>query len=58
MGGGGAQLPVLCDNELKKRGARSARARTRGQNPLVVYTERVPECLLFVGIVSPPSPAS
>ncbi len=32
MGGGGAQRPVLCINELKKTGARSARARTRGQN--------------------------
>jgi hypothetical protein len=35
MGGVGAQRPVLCGNELKKTGARSARARTRGQNPLV-----------------------
>jgi hypothetical protein len=33
--GGGAQRPVWCGNELKKTGARSARARTRGQNPLV-----------------------
>jgi hypothetical protein len=33
--GGGAQRPVLFVNELKKTGARSARARTRGQNPLV-----------------------
>jgi len=37
MGGWGAQRPVMCDNELKKTGARSARARTRGQNPLVDY---------------------
>jgi hypothetical protein len=34
-GRGGAQRPVSCGNELKKTGARSARARTRGQNPLV-----------------------
>ncbi len=33
--GGGAQRPGLCVNELKKTGARSARARMRGQNPLV-----------------------
>jgi hypothetical protein len=37
MGGGGAQRPVWCGNELKKTGARSARARTRGQNLLVNY---------------------
>ncbi len=37
MGGGGARsAPVWRDNELKKMGARSARARTRGQNPLIV----------------------
>ncbi len=35
MGGGGAQRPVWRVNELKKTGAR-ARARTRGQNPLVL----------------------
>jgi hypothetical protein len=33
--GGGAQRPVWRGNEPKKTGARSARARTRGQNPLV-----------------------
>jgi hypothetical protein len=33
--GGWAQRPDWCGNELKKTGARSARARTRGQNPLV-----------------------
>jgi hypothetical protein len=33
--GGGAQRPVWHVNEPKKTGARSARARTRGQNPLV-----------------------
>ncbi len=31
----GAQRPVGRGNEPKKTGARSARARTRGQNPLV-----------------------
>jgi hypothetical protein len=31
----GAQRPGLCVNKLKKTGARSARARMRGQNPLV-----------------------
>ncbi len=35
--GGGAQRPVGRGNESKKTGARSARARTRGQNPLVFY---------------------
>jgi hypothetical protein len=35
MGGGGAQHPVGRGNESKKTRARSARARTRGQNPLV-----------------------
>jgi hypothetical protein len=34
-GAGGAQRPALQISELKKAGARSARARTRGQNPLV-----------------------
>ncbi len=32
---GGAQRPVGLGNEPKKMGARSAQARTRGQNPLV-----------------------
>ena len=31
----GAQRPALQVSELKKTGTRSARARTRGQNPLV-----------------------
>ena len=31
----GAQRPVGRGNEIKMTGARSARARTRGQNPLV-----------------------
>ncbi len=33
--GGGREAPLLAVNEPKKTGARSARARTRGQNPLV-----------------------
>jgi hypothetical protein len=33
---GGAQRPVWRGNKPKKTGARSARARTRGQNPLVI----------------------
>jgi len=37
MGGGGAQRPFWHVNEPKKTGARSARARTRGQKPLVDY---------------------
>jgi hypothetical protein len=35
-GQGGAQRPVCRGNKLKKTGACSARARTRGQNPLVM----------------------
>ncbi len=35
MGGGARSAPVLNINEPKKTGARSARARTRGKNPLV-----------------------
>jgi hypothetical protein len=35
MGGRGTQRPVRRGNAPKKTGARSARARTRGQNPLV-----------------------
>jgi hypothetical protein len=35
-GRGGAQRPFWRVNEPKKTGARSARARTRGQNPLVI----------------------
>jgi hypothetical protein len=34
--GRGRAAPCLRDNELKKTGARSARARMRGQNPLVL----------------------
>ncbi len=33
----GAQRPFWRVNESKKRGARSARARTQGQNPLVYH---------------------
>ena len=37
-GGGGARSAPLCVlMSPKKTGARSARARTRGQNPLVYY---------------------
>jgi hypothetical protein len=36
MGGGGEQRPVGRGNELKKTVARSAQARTRCQNPLVI----------------------
>ncbi len=38
--GGGAQRPVWRDNEPKRTDARSARARTHGQNPLVLYINR------------------
>ncbi len=37
VGCGARRAPVWANNTLKKTGARSARARTRGQNPLVVY---------------------
>ncbi len=37
MGGGARSVPVLRGNEPQKTGARSTRARTRGQNPLVFY---------------------
>jgi hypothetical protein len=39
-GGGGRAAHLLAVNKPKKTGARSARARTRGQNPLVSYKER------------------
>jgi hypothetical protein len=54
--GVGAQRPVLRGNELKKTGARSARARTRGQNPLVVYRVPVPAFLSSRMIWVSPSP--
>jgi hypothetical protein len=44
MGGGGARsAPFGGGNELKKTGAHSARACTRGQNPLVfiIYLSRI-----------------
>ena len=45
MGRGGRAAPRWGGNELKKTGARSARARTRGQNPLVsIYS---PICSKF-----------
>ncbi len=37
MGGGTRSAPYCMLMSLKKTGARSARARTRGQNPLVLY---------------------
>ncbi len=37
LGDGGAQRPALQVSELKKTGAHSARARTHGQNQLVLY---------------------
>jgi hypothetical protein len=49
-GGGGA--PVWGGNELKKTGARSARARTRGQNPLVFKKSRHLGFDVFVDIWS------
>ncbi len=46
MVGGGR--PVLCGNELKKTGARSAQPRTRGQNPLVCNIDEVKRHSVFV----------
>jgi hypothetical protein len=39
--GGGRAAPVQRVNNPKKTGARSARARTRGQNPLVIYSSNI-----------------
>ena len=39
MGGVGRAAPVWHGNVFQKTGARSARARTRGQNPLVFKIE-------------------
>ncbi len=50
-GGRGAKRPVWAGNELKKKGARSARARTRGQNPLVLYIVLL-YCILSHGVIS------
>jgi hypothetical protein len=41
----GAQRPVWRGNELKKTGARSARARTRGQNTLVYNRQSGDDCM-------------
>jgi hypothetical protein len=49
MGGWGAQRPVGHGNESKKTGARSARARTRGQNPLVLHKGFVLQIRIPVG---------
>jgi hypothetical protein len=46
-GQGGAQRPVLCVNELKKTGARSARVCMRGQNPLVVHSHLSLPCVKY-----------
>jgi hypothetical protein len=47
MGGGGRAAPRWACLRVQKPGARSARARTRGQNPLVSicfrYFEIIPE---------------
>jgi hypothetical protein len=48
---GGAQRPVGHVNEPNKTGARSARARTRGQNPLV-KKYLLTKCPLRHGILS------
>ncbi len=48
MGGEGAQRPVLRVHKIDKRGARSARACTRGQNPLV-FTKKMMTCTLLLG---------
>ncbi len=49
--GGGRAAPVWRGNEPKKTGARSARARTRGQNPLVfqniIYVLGLDPCIWF-----------
>ncbi len=42
--GGSAQRPVWRGNEPKTTGARSARARTRGKNQLVLYIQTVYGC--------------
>jgi hypothetical protein len=45
MGGGGREAPRLWrGNAPKKTDARSARARTRGKNPLVLNKE----CMMYV----------
>jgi hypothetical protein len=46
-GRGGAQRPLGRGIEPKKTGARSARARTRGQNPLVLYN-----CIVLIYVLA------
>ncbi len=55
MGEGvGAQRPFLRVNQPKKTGARSARARTRGQNPLVLlYSAITGEVMMIPCIFYP-----
>ncbi len=58
---GARSAPVWGNNKLKKTGARSARARTRGQNPLVqnIFTEHAQSCHLYsLFSQSMPSPAT
>ena len=52
-GRGARSAPVWRGNAPKKTGARSARARTRGQNPLVVYNtaQRLAAYLLIMCIM-------
>ncbi len=50
-GGRGARRPVWGGSEFKKTGARSARARTRGQNPLVLYMKLVIILLQYLGLM-------
>ncbi len=50
--GGGAQRPFGRGKEPKKTGARSARARTRGQNPLVYYIFiQGPLSVIFLSVI-------
>ncbi len=49
MGGvGGVQRPILNVTEPKKTGARSARKRLRGQNPLVII-------IIIINLYFPPT---
>ncbi len=50
QGGVGAQRPVLRGNQPKKTGARSARARTHGQNPLVINNTMTITFLQFLTV--------
>jgi hypothetical protein len=51
MGGGGVQRPDWHGNEPKETGARSARARTSDQNPLVNYKRIEKLNMTYKGIV-------